>query len=639
MLHEPAPVALRKIWGWVHGKVHPHRHKPKQALLKAVDLLYHPALRHHWEERYVKRHPRFAFGMLMVDLVLLFLVAGLVVSGIFGWFYLPKATKPPVVSLEMTVPEQVTSGGHTEIVLKYANDMGEVARCAVLILMPGTQFLPDGELPQTDISDCAAASFAAGRDENSVVIPLGDIVSHGGGQMTVPGRLFASSGSQTTITSELRYWQSGRTAPSVAVARAWTVFTGAQLALSFSSEAGAVYGRPTTLTFEYESRSDETLRDVVLRVEPPAGFRLLNVAPPSARPLEWRLGDLKNGDRGRVSATGWIFENSDAAPAFTATASTAERGRDIILESVRANADVRSTGFRLEHEVVKPANGNAALPGSEVTIAVHYRNSGAERIRDLRLSLLPTPAFGAALEPAELAWDSRSVPTLDSVEPGMSGTLTATIRLPEDLPAETVGADGHPELPIRAAAEYLIEGDSRPVRSDTAETVIPIATDLSVAAAGFYWTPDGEQLGVGPLPPRAGRTTSYRLILSVRNTTSTVRDAVVEAALPEGVSWTGHAAVTAGAAVDYLPSVRRIRWTLGNVSAFTDSLELRPAASIELDLTPTPAMIGRPAILLTGITVTGRDTATDTQLHGTAESVTTELTKDARAKGKAIIER
>ncbi len=639
MLHEPVPVAFKKIGRWIHGKVHPHRHKPKQALLKILDLLYHPALRHHWEEKYVKRHPRFAFGVLLVDLLLLFILSGLAVAGVFGWLYLPKAANPAIVSLEMSLPNQLTGGADAALSLTYRNDTDGTARCAVLIVMPEAQFVPDAGLPQSDAGGCMAAAFAVGHDANSVVVPLGDIAAHTDGHMSVPGRFYAASGTQATVTAELRYWQSGRTAPSVAVARTWTVFAANRLALSFSSEADAVYGRPTTMTFGYENGSAETLRNVVLRVEPPTGYRLLNVTPPSSRPLEWRLGDLQPGDKGNVSATGWLFESAGAAPAFTATATTSEQGRELVLESVRANADIRSTGFHLEQDIVQPAQGNAALPGSDIVVNLHYTNGGTTALRDLRLSLLPTPALGATLEPAELSWDNRTSPELASVQPGGSGSLTAVIHLPQDLPADAVGESGHPEIPLRATAEYLLEGDSRPVRADTAETAIPVTTNLSVSAAAFYWTPDGEQLGIGPLPPRVSQTTSYRLILSVRNTTSEVRDTVVEAELPPGVTWTGRTAVTAGSSIDYLPTVRRLRWTLGEVQAFTDNLELRPAASIELNLTPDSGMAGQPAELLGGITVTGRDISTGTQLRNYAPAVTTDLTRDERAKGKERVVR
>jgi hypothetical protein len=172
----------------------------------------------------------------------------------------------------------------------------------------------------------------------------------------------------------------------------------------------------------------------------------------------------------------------------------------------------------------------------------------------------------------------------------------------------------------------------------TALTTIPISSLLEVKAAAFYYTKDGEQLGVGPLPPKVGERTKYRVVAYITNTTNDVEDAWFEAYLPPNVEWTGRYSVTAGESMDYFPSTGRVRWKVGTINAHTD-VSARIGASFEVALTPTEADAGASPLLVGKIVVTGVDSGTGAKIEAISRDITTALEFDTLAAGKGVVER
>ena len=201
-----------------------------------------------------------------------------------------------------------------------------------------------------------------------------------------------------------------------------------------------------------------------------------------------------------------------------------------------------------------------------------------------------------------------------------------------------LGADTFPSLRISAAAQYTIDEDpTRPIRVDTQVSDLAIATKLGLEGAALYFTKDGDQLGVGPLPPKAGQTTKYRVFLTITTTTGEVDNAQLEAYLPSNVEWTGRASVTAGEALDHFPSTGRVRWTIGRLPANADGTGTRIGASFEVAVTPGESDIGSVPTLLKSIKVFGSDVTTGLKLNATAENISTDLPYDRRALGKGTV--
>jgi hypothetical protein len=160
-----------------------------------------------------------------------------------------------------------------------------------------------------------------------------------------------------------------------------------------------------------------------------------------------------------------------------------------------------------------------------------------------------------------------------------------------------------------------------------------INSDLQVNATARYFTPDGEAIGTGPLPPAVGEATTYWVFLSLENQLHPVRDVVVTARVPDGITWGGRASVGAGEPLYFDEATNRISWRVGVVPDYkTNYGSSQFGAAFQLSITPNESQLGEQPVLLEEIRVDGIDQNTGTRLESVASDVTTQLTFDAHAK-------
>jgi len=77
------------------------------------------------------------------------------------------------------------------------------------------------------------------------------------------------------------------------------------------------------------------------------------------------------------------------------------------------------------------------------------------------------------------------------------------------------------------------------------ESIVIKATNIELKSSAKYYL-EGEQLGVGPIPPIAGETTKYWIFISIENFNHDLENILVSATIPENVSLTGKTSVTRG---------------------------------------------------------------------------------------------
>ncbi|MDP3771632.1 MAG: hypothetical protein Q8R16_05000 [bacterium] len=166
---------------------------------------------------------------------------------------------------------------------------------------------------------------------------------------------------------------------------------------------------------------------------------------------------------------------------------------------------------------------------------------------------------------------------------------------------------------------------------------IDVAGELRISSSARYFTPEGDQVGRGPLPPRVGQTTKYWVTWEVQ---SFLRDAdrvVVRAKLPDGVEWTGRAMTTVGEEPTFDVASRIVRWNIAGLHRTVGDDRTVASASFELALIPLPEHVGSFATLLEMTQASGVDDLR-AELGDTARPVTTELQLDQRAAGNGRVE-
>ncbi len=621
---------------------------PIKMVCDPIAQVCYPILEEHWREHYRKPWPvKYARRMLILDVTLLTIIATLFVTIMIYAFVTPLFTPPALLNIETIAPSELVSGKSTEFAIMYRNDSEKKLGCAVVRLhLPPDTVLEETPIAPTDHkTTCPApenktrATVLESDDANGPVllVPIGTMQPHTRDLVRVRARTYGATGARKVLVSELLYWEEGEIAPQRVSARTEWIIARSVVALSAMPPTSAIF-RGQQHSVAFSSVADATVGPLTLRLHVPDDFVLTSTTPEQTRPGEWIVAA---GAPKMLRVQGYFTGAPGPKPPsiFTVDAFVVEGERELLVESLRWNADPQTSGFALTQEVVSPGR-NALLPGETVNVAVHYRNNGSTPLKNMTVVLAADPRFIEAASPVNLQWDKKDTPELTEIAPGAEGTLIAQFRIVRDITQKLLSTDKQPQLHLSTTATFALVGDpTNPLTVATRTDDFDIASRVTVQAAGVYFTKDGEQLGVGPLPPKVDATTKYRVFLDVANSSGEANDVVLEAMLPPNVEWTGRYSVGAGQAIDWLPGTRTVRWVIGTLAPFTNSEGEHLGASFEVALTPAAQDAGTVPRLATDITLHGKDKTTGLTLHAEAEPITTDLPFDKRALGKGVVEK
>jgi len=118
------------------------------------------------------------------------------------------------------------------------------------------------------------------------------------------------------------------------------------------------------------------------------------------------------------------------------------------------------------------------------------------------------------------------------------------------------------------------------------------------------------QVGIGPLPPKVGAATTYRLDWILRNTLHELRNIKVSATLPLDVEWTGVMNNRYGE-LTYDPGNRLIVWTINRLPLTLTKVD----TNFNLRLNPTSQHLGATMPVISKTTVVAQDVETNKEIN------------------------
>jgi hypothetical protein len=181
----------------------------------------------------------------------------------------------------------------------------------------------------------------------------------------------------------------------------------------------------------------------------------------------------------------------------------------------------------------------------------------------------------------------------------------------------------------QAKNEYSVQGQVIKSESDLAD--INLAAELKGSAVIFYNSPQGDQLGSGPLPPLVGLPTNYWVFFEI-NSNGDFKDLVFSAKLPLGVELTNKRSLLSGD-FKYNAATRQVVWTVPELKNQSDSYRV----GFEIQLLPTAAQVGKVVPLLTNIKYYASDILVKTENYAELPVLDTNLDYDQLNKGQGEI--
>ena len=275
-----------------------------------------------------------------------------------------------------------------------------------------------------------------------------------------------------------------------------------------------------------------------------------------------------------------------------------------------------------------------AEPGEKIPLNLKIANIGNTDLNNLNL-IIPLPANlinvtatalanKAIVRGSTLYLSTREFSNLNLISKQETRTIPLFIVISKQ-------PSGGNELSLPITTTAIIPNNTEKFETKINTPVIKLSTFIILTAEAHYYSPEGDQIGRGPLPPKVGKETKYWASLSLTNGPVTASGATISAGLAPGAVWTGKTSVTRGREPVYNSATRTITWTNTTISA-NETVNL----DFELSITPTETQRGKIPLLLTNLRSSATDSLTTKNISAGASSLDASLRTDNLAQEKGV---
>lgn len=592
-----------------------------------------------------QRSDRRVTKILLLTLGALALLVGITVAG-FMTFNRQKHFNEQGVSLKVETDESVPSGGLTLLTFVIKNDESVGIKNLTLSLTP-----PEGWT--------FSASTPKPSDASNSLWQLGSISAKDSKNFVVQGILVGEVGSVKSFSATLTYRPSNFNYDFTAKASVSATIGSSIISLELDGPSQVAPDVNTHYALTYTNTSTEDLTGVRFIATYPSEFSVTSTNPSARQDNNvWTVDELKSGTKGTITVDG-KFKGEVGSSVELTFAAELKRGTSFEKQVETAVVvTLANTSLNLTLTVNKQSGKAVAAPGDLLAYVLTYKNTSDVELSATSISVeltgggLASGSFtddlGATLKDGKVSWDVNRIPQLASIKPGTTGTLRFQAKV-SSTPATTSGDSG-PTVMAQATVTLgsnsstntnsVSKNTNANAASPTVKTgrlVTKISSQVVLAADPRYYRSDGTTVGSGPLPPQAGKTTTYRVSWSVTNGTNEVGNVTVKAVVPTAVFWTGKNSSTTAGTLSFDPSTRTVTWSINKLPARIGTSGAAPTASFELALTPTDDDIGLTPTILGDSTLSGTDTFTGTTITVERDRLTTDLPNDAKASGKGVV--
>ena len=413
---------------------------------------------------------------------------------------------------------------------------------------------------------------------------LGDIPVGQSTSTSFSAILFGEENTQKTITVTLTYQVKGSTAVFTKTATYDILINSSPIIITASSFSSITSGQEFDMTLNLKSNSQDVLKNVLLKVAYPFGYTYLSSNLPTLSDnATWKIGDIPAGATQTIIIHGKlegqdadvrIFHFSVGAQSSSNTSVIGTQYGTVVqnmtIEKPFISIGVGIDGDNSSTDVVGHFNNpnritlswfnNLPVAVSNVIITANLSGSAYDKTK-----VLPDAGYFNSAQD-QIVWNQQTNPELATVAAGANGTVTFSVT-PNNIGGSSGNQLINPNVIISASvtADRTQESGVSGALSATVNRNIKVAS--SVSLSGRVVRSIGPFTNTGPIPPKAEQKTTYTIIWTISNTTSSVSNAQVTATLPPYVKWLG-ATSPSSENITFDQNTGMVTWNAGSVGFF-----------------------------------------------------------------------
>lgn len=478
---------------------------------------------------------------------------------------------------------------------------------------------------------------------------IGSVAPGKKGSVTVEGVFIAPVGKQADIQAILNYRPADFNSSFQKVATRAVSVTDSVLDILASGPPKVMPGDKVTLDFSYVNSSPRDFTGVRLMLAyPPGTFIPESAEPAAADPSQtvWEIGTVAANSENHVRVTGTFAAGAQGDAGIAARLGFADENGEFRLQKETVLTVNVVSGQLLTALILNGKSGDQPISlGATLRYAISWQNTGESDLEDVALSLVFEASPDAAklikwneLKDAQagvhngnrITWNGKQITALKKIGPNQEGTINIELPLAAEPPA-----GGASDLRITTWAETSIKSiDGEPADRQTKTTPFAavVLSDAALANEARYFTDDGMPVGSGPLPPKVGEETRYRVYWKLSNSMHELGDLKLSARLPSNVVYTGKSGTDAGE-LKFDAAEEKVVWTLNWLPVTVKTVGIW----FEIAITPTADQTDRTPTLTDAAIFEAKDRTAGFDIILSAPPLSTALENDEQAAGKGRV--
>lgn len=535
----------------------------------------------------------------------------------FGFlFWRGNMFSKEILRLEILGADKAKVGDEIEYTIKYKNN-GNIAleNPKLIFVMPDNSLTEDGKtIIMQDLKDVYPGDEEVVKIKTRLLGKEGDLKTAKAALSYTPKSLTARYESNTTFTTKID------TVP---------------ITLDFDLPSKIEKGKDLQYSINYFSNIDYPLENLSLKIEPVDGFSFLSSDQTSLDNSEWKLKTLNKAQGGRVTIKGKISAETDKTLTFKASLGMWQNGNFIVIKESTQDVQVIQPLLSITQQI----NGSSSYVASSGEI-LHYQisftNIGSSSFDNLfaivrldgsALDMSTVRAVGGQIQPNDnmIVFDSNLLPQLRHLEKQQTGQINFDVKIKNNW------------TPDSTDEKTSIITDEINISQIVQKFTVKVNSGLEISQSGAY---EGfDIINSGPVPPQAGKATTYTIVWNIKNHSSDQKNVKVKATLPKNVSLTGRIRPEDEYAnFSFDSASRQIVWSPGDILSGTGVNGDPVSLSFQISITPTDDQKGSTAQLIGQAQVSGENQFTNTTTNATDAAVTTALPDDFAHSGGGIVQ-
>lgn len=306
-------------------------------------------------------------------------------------------------------------------------------------------------------------------------------------------------------------------------------------------------------------------------------------------------------------------------------------GRALVFWEKNIDLEIMKSDLNLTLAVNNLTADSGVDFGQTLNYTISYANRGAGTLKNVNIRAdLKGEFFNwdslqdknhGLLSNGGIIWTKEQIPALVEIAPNQEGVINFSIKL-NDFLASDLGKD----LSLNSQASFNLsnaaaDNSSSDRRSNT--IINRINSNVNLVERIRYFDENNIPVGSGPLPPKVGEKTSFRVYWTVTNDLHELSDAKVTLVLPSYVNFEEKSSVNVGSLI-YDNSSRTLTWEIGRLPISVK----RSDVAFDISVTPSISDFNKILILSPGASLEARDIETQGQISKKSEAKTTKLEDD-----------